>query len=51
MPAGSVAGKTPVTLTWQAEDPNNDQLVYSLYVKATDEREWHLLKNKLRQTN
>ena len=51
VPAGSVAGKTPVTLTWQAEDPNNDQLVYSLYVKATDEREWHLLKNKLRQTN
>jgi hypothetical protein len=48
---GGVAGKTPVTLAWQAEDPNNDQLVYSLYVKATDEREWHLLKKKLRQTN
>jgi hypothetical protein len=49
--AGSFAGKTPVTLSWQAEDPNNDQLVFSLYVKATDEQEWHLLKDKLRQTS
>ena len=48
--AGSPA-KTPVTLTWQADDPNNDQLLYSVYVKATDEQEWHLLKDKLRQTN
>jgi sugar lactone lactonase YvrE len=50
-PPGSPAGKTPVTLSWQADDPNNDQLVYSLYVKATDEQEWHVLKDKLRQTN
>ena len=42
--------KTPVTLTWQADDPNGDQLVYSLYVKGTDETEWHLLKDKLHQT-
>jgi hypothetical protein len=48
---GSLGGKIPVTLNWQADDPNNDQLVYSLYVKATDEQEWHLLKDKLRQTN
>jgi hypothetical protein len=50
-PTGSPAGKIPLTLSWQADDPNNDQLVYSLYVKATDEQEWHLLKDKLRQTN
>jgi sugar lactone lactonase YvrE len=43
-------GKTPVTLTWQADDPNGDQLVYSLYIKAADETEWHLLKEKLHQT-
>jgi hypothetical protein len=48
---GSLAGKTPVTLSWQAEDPNNDVVVYSLYVKGADEQEWHLLKDKLRQTN
>jgi hypothetical protein len=47
---GSLAGKIPLTLTWQAEDPNNDQLLYALYVKATDEQEWHLLKDKLRQS-
>jgi hypothetical protein len=50
-PAGTFAGKIPVTLSWQADDPNNDQLLYSLYVKATDEQEWHLLKDKLSQTS
>ena len=50
-PAGSTTGKIPVTLSWQADDPNNDALVYSLYVKATDEEEWHLLKDKIRQTS
>ena len=50
-PMGSVTGKTPVTLSWQADDPNNDLLVYSLYVRATDEQEWHLLKDKIRQTS
>ena len=50
-PLGSATGKTPVTLSWQADDPNNDALVYSLYVKATDEQEWHLLKDKIRQTS
>jgi hypothetical protein len=45
------SGKTPVTLSWQADDPNGDQLVYTIYIKGEDEREWHLLKDKLRQTN
>jgi len=44
-------GKSPVTLSWQADDPNGDQLLYSLYVKGTDEQEWHLVKDKLRQTS
>ena len=48
-PAPSPGGKSPVTLTWQADDPNGDQLVYSLYVKATDEQEWHPLKEKFHQ--
>jgi len=42
-------GKTHITLTWQADDPNSDQLIYSLYVKSTDEQEWHLLKDKILQ--
>ena len=48
---GNLPGKIPVTLNWQADDPNNDLLVFSLYVKGTDEQEWHLLKDKLRQPN
>src|SRR5208337_2241879 len=48
-PQSTPSGKTPITLTWQADDPNGDQLIYALYVKATDEREWHLLKDKIRQ--
>jgi sugar lactone lactonase YvrE len=42
--------QAPTVLTWQAQDPNGDQLIYSLYVRATDEKEWHLLKDKMRQT-
>jgi len=50
-PTGDVRSKTPVILSWQADDPNGDQLVYALYLKARDETEWHLLKDKLRDTN
>lgn len=50
-PGAGAPSKTPVTFSWQAEDPNGDQLVYSLYARAADEQEWHLLKDKLRQTN
>jgi hypothetical protein len=49
--AGDVRSKAPVILSWQADDPNGDQLVYALYLKARDESEWHLLKDKLRDTN
>lgn len=50
-PGAGMGAKTPVTLSWQADDPNGDQLVYSLYVKAEDEREWHRLKDELHQTS
>ncbi len=50
MPQATTSGKTPIALTWQADDPNGDQLVYAIYVKATDEMEWHLLKDKIHQT-
>ena len=46
-----LCSKAPVILSWQADDPNGDQLVYALYLKATDEVDWHLLKDKLRETN
>ena len=50
-PQSTPTGKAPITLAWQADDPNGDQLVYTLYVKATDEREWHLLKDKIHQSS
>ena len=50
-PQSTPSVKAPITLTWQADDPNGDQLVYTLYVKATDEREWHLLKDKIHQSS
>jgi hypothetical protein len=45
------AAKTQTILSWQADDPNGDQLVYALYVQASDEQAWHLLKDKLHQTS
>ncbi len=50
-PSSAKPSKTPVTLTWQADDPNGDTLTYSLYIKAADEQTWHLLKDKLQQTS
>jgi hypothetical protein len=50
-PTSGPATKTQTTLSWQAEDPNGDQLVYAIYVQAADEQEWHLLKDKLHSTS
>lgn len=43
--------KMPVTLAWQADDPNGDSLLYSIYIKAADEQEWHLVKDRWRLTS
>lgn len=43
--------KNPVTLSWKASDPNGDTLEYSLYVKSTKEKKWHLLKDKIKSTS
>jgi hypothetical protein len=42
--------KTPTTITWQADDPNGDRLTYGLYLKAADERDWHLVKDRLHES-
>ncbi len=44
-------GEHKTAVTWQADDPNGDRLVYSLYLKASDERDWHLVKARLHDTN
>ncbi len=53
-PPTSPAGPPPrvtTTISWQAEDPNGDQLVYSLYLKSSNESDWHLVKDKLHETS
>ncbi|HYN84041.1 MAG TPA: hypothetical protein VER32_02235 [Pyrinomonadaceae bacterium] len=38
-----------VSLQWQAEDRNGDQLAYSVYYRAAGENDFHLLKENLRE--
>ncbi len=49
--AAPTGTKNPVTLSWKASDPNGDTLEYSLYVKSTNEKNWHLLKGKIKSTS
>ena len=38
-----IAGQQ-IQISWQADDPDGDKLVYSLYFRGEDEREWKLLR-------
>jgi sugar lactone lactonase YvrE len=38
------AASQQVTVSWQAEDPDGDRLVYNLYFRAEDETQWMLLR-------
>ena len=38
------------TITWEAADPNEDDLVYSLYFRRGSSGKWILLKDKLKET-
>ena len=40
---GRAAGQQ-IQIAWQADDPDGDKLVYSLYFRGEDEREWKLLR-------
>jgi hypothetical protein len=49
------AAKTPggtgvQTITWEASDPNNDTLTYSLYFRRQPQGPWVLLKDRLTQS-
>ena len=38
-------GATPqIQISWQADDPDGDRLIYSLFFRGEDEREWKLLR-------
>jgi hypothetical protein len=39
-----------IQVVWQADDPDNDRLVYSLYFRGEDESQWKLLRANLTET-
>jgi hypothetical protein len=39
-----------ITVSWQAEDPDGDRLVYNLYFRGEGEHQWKLLKGNLHET-
>jgi hypothetical protein len=40
-----------ITLSWQAEDPDSDRLVYNVYFRPEDESQWMVLKSGLHETS
>jgi hypothetical protein len=49
--AKSPGGTGTQTITWDASDPNNDALTYTLYFRRDPQGPWVLLKDKLTQTS
>jgi hypothetical protein len=46
--SSAIPAPSPVkTITWEASDPNNDTLQYTLYFRTGSSGEWILLKDKL----
>ena len=43
----SRASGSQIQVSWQADDPDGDKLVYSLYFRGEDEKEWKLLRANL----
>jgi hypothetical protein len=41
---------TQTQLTWQADDADGDKLMYAIYLRADEERQWHLVRNHLFDT-
>jgi hypothetical protein len=39
------ASSDQISISWQAEDPDGDRLVYNLYFRGEDETQWKLLKS------
>src|SRR5690242_7069091 len=46
-PTQTLARAAPqqITLSWQAEDPDSDRLVYNVYFRPEDESTWMVLKS------
>lgn len=40
-------GGSQIQISWQADDPDNDRLVYALYFRGEDESQWKLLRTNM----
>lgn len=40
-----------ILVSWQAEDPDGDRLVYALYFRGEDEHQWKLLRNNFTESS
>jgi hypothetical protein len=45
------ASAQQITISWQAEDPDNDRLVYSIYFRSEDASQWMLLKSGMHENS
>lgn len=45
----SRAASQQINVSWQAEDPDGDRLVYSIWFRGEAEKEWKLLKNNMHE--
>jgi hypothetical protein len=49
--SGKSSGTGTQTITWDASDPNNDAMVYTLYYRREPQGPWILLKDNLKDTS
>ncbi len=47
VPTPAVKDKDSIAVRWTAHDDNEDQLLFAVYYRGDNEREWKLLKDKL----
>jgi hypothetical protein len=40
-----------ITISWQADDPDGDRLVYNVYFRGADETQWKVLKSATHDTS
>lgn len=45
------AASQQITVSWQADDPDSDRLVYNLYFRADDQTQWMLLRSGTHETS
>jgi hypothetical protein len=45
------AAQQQITVVWQADDPDGDRLVYSVYFRGEDETEWKVLKADMHENS